>query len=157
MKCFSHICFLMPEVQVKYYELILFSSVTWDLQVTAAPALMWIRWGFVRRIFSGSCFSQLKCLCSCALNTMWMSELTQTCCELTNQCQWRCFTWQLLTSEIRGWLFRVLSQAEKHSRPININWTVRGCRNNLCKFINWGLFTWKQFVDEVSVDQAPAL
>lgn len=38
---------------------------------------------------------------------------------------------------------------------ININWTGLGCRNNLCKFINWGLFTSKQFVDEVSGDSGP--
>lgn len=39
---------------------------------------------------------------------------------------------------------------------ININWMDLGCRNNLCKFINWGLFTSKQFVDEVSRDSGPS-
>lgn len=66
---------------------------------------------------------------------------------------WRCSTGHILTSEIRGYSFCSFLLRKRIARgPININWTGLGCRNNLCKFINWGLFTSKQFVDEVSGD-----
>lgn len=54
-----------------------------------------------------------------------------------------------------SFFFQLLAQEDICSRPININWIDLGCRNNLCKFINWGLFTSKQFVDKVTGDFRP--
>lgn len=99
-------------------------------------------------------FMRLSCLCFFKVNTMRTLELGQTCEQIQppTHGQWRCSTEHF---KITGQLFLPLAWAKSCSWPININWTGLGCRDNLCKFTNCGLFTSKQFVDEVSGDSGP--